>query len=1576
MGRLQQLIEEYESRDYRDLGPRQLKLLRDELKLIKESEITSSTEGKAYIDLVKIFRMAVAENDELNGENYLQFLHSVLSVGEDGLYANDLRFIFELIQNVDDCDYSDPTDRKLDMRFDVSKNEIILTYNEIGFKPENVFAITGIAEKAKNISSAKKEIGEKGIGFKSVFGVAEKVWIRSGWFSFEIKKDNFRIPIPVYDNFEKCTGTQMILYVPGNAASIYNKIKNEYGRTSALFRRNPILFLNKLTCLRIYCDQFRSMEFRVSRSNSTDNNSIFIERNVEISIELHDHANGADRNEKKTIYCTRYTYPVIYSKAAFKARYGDDTQLGQDGLKVMDLQVVIPNIDFIDEVGNGTLYSFLPTQLRLTVPIVCHVPFKLNASREFVDPQNNNSWFQESVERLSFLIDHVYLDYCSIAKENIILYLPSKNENLFAENEGKERCLAQRLCFMGTHYLQLPLFLGIDNQYHPASDIFCFSKEEEIKDPELVYKLMGYSKVLFNAQGPVNKFGIEVKKNVKDSLFGRAFFSPESTSQILDYLDSERYRYSDSRLFDTAEMKPFRVTPSQLQVMINHHELLEVLLKKCCDEINKYSRFPLEIDSTSMQGINCLFNDDLDINSIPKLVKQYLVRCDYKYLCLDIEEGQFLPCYNALILSNSNPLYAFAAFCTKIDFNNTLAVRIRMLEISNRLDQYVKSSNISPREFLSYLGDERRLIKDALNALGNNGYKKYIDLILKSGTDRNRFIQELLQNADDCKYPEDVEPTFSLVQNGEAIETEYNEKGFTRADIRAITAIGESTKNKLINGKNDYIGEKGVGFKTIFSVASSVDIRSVGFAFKLSAQEPTIPKLLKSKDSDSLSGTRMTLMLKDGISLPNSEQQILRLCLCLRKLKRIRIGAYTVLIQDTDDKRTITIGNKEYVFRRINHEFSITDSKAIEERSNGYHEVSNDQRIICYVPKSAQSNYPLYCGLPTIHKINIPMAIDAPFSLTTSREEIETTSAWNVIIRRELYNALKKVINELKKEERAKVFRLLRFKTPHYGNVQEYVYDLSDNSFINNYDFTSVLRSCAIIPTYERNTFAIPQNRTARRVPHIARLVLEKISINQFQDVKPWSVVDAGNTDYEVTALNALGCVEASFDFVYPIISRHIESFIQDKSFREALYKYLLDIPKTYSEKVKQMRIIPVYSIQAGNTEYISWQDNKIFVKPGVNVSSNDFYVLNEEVLSKSDCEKIFNIYINQMNREYERARYNEQLNHFVRNNGSEAVYRHLLTEYRSGELIRNDSFATLYAIAEMIPLKNELGEISEAPMFICNQPTGYFDTPMLKQLIVHKECIDFAKYMRCADLSSIHYEDIDYDVALTDIDIENLLDDYFENSKEILQGFYRDGLLSDDLIHEEKLEYLMLRDISEEPNEYSFPSDPVGDRNRLKEKIRENLHFLVKIVSVPVKLSVRRGVDKNGSTFSLESKDKEAREGSIRRYTPDGAYNKCFCQMCRSVKEYYLIEVNNIELEPKYYFPQLRLSLCLECSKDFEFIRSDSDLYQTLIARIKGMSIGFGQGFVDVPVTEKRFIRFTAKHLAEIQEILSQKPN
>ena len=372
----QELVQKYEDKSYDELGKKHLDELYEYLPKIKAEEITSVEDGKSYIELLKKFREAVAENDKFHGKNYSQLLKSVLSVGEDGLYSNNLRFIFELIQNVDDCDYEKVSDCHLDMRFDFNANQIILTYNEKGFTPFNVFAITGIAEAAKNISSTKNEIGEKGIGFKSVFGVAEKVWIKSGFFSFELSKNNFTVPI--YHSANHFKGTQMVLYVPNKAEKIYQEIKNQYCNKEAIFSKNPILFLNKLTSLKIYYDVWRSMEFKIDRRKMNFNNRINIDKNVKLSVKLHDYNSktSMEVKEEHEIRCTRYSYSVVFSKEACRSRYGENTPNGYSDGKIMILSALFPAKENIIDVGKGALYSFLPTQLKFTVPIVCHVPFK------------------------------------------------------------------------------------------------------------------------------------------------------------------------------------------------------------------------------------------------------------------------------------------------------------------------------------------------------------------------------------------------------------------------------------------------------------------------------------------------------------------------------------------------------------------------------------------------------------------------------------------------------------------------------------------------------------------------------------------------------------------------------------------------------------------------------------------------------------------------------------------------------------------------------------------------------------------------------------------------------------------------------------------------------------------------------------------------------------------------------------------------------------------------------------------------------------------------------------------------
>lgn len=1569
---LQQLRDNYDQVDWQDLSSKQMKHLRAGLETVATDEIRSASDGKAYIELLRKFREAIAENDKLHGANYPKLLNSLLSVGEDGLYSNNLRFIFELIQNVDDCSFISLEDCRLDMHFDFNSNEIKLTYNETGFTPFNVFAITGIAEAAKNVSAFKDEIGEKGIGFKSVFGVAKKVWIKSGWFSFELHKENFTIPIPVYDSADYYPGTQMTLYVPGHARVIYREIKSQYCRKDALFSRNPLLFLNKLTSLRMYYDSWRSMEFRVSRSALSDTSRIAIERNVELSVNLHDYENGSEINEKTQIVCSRYTYPVVFSKDACRSRYGEKTQVGGNHGKQMALRLVVPNREHLAEIGMGALYSFLPTQLKLTIPIVCHVPFKLDASREFVDPQGENLWFHEASKHLSELMDFMYQDWKALVREDIVQYLPALDDSIFARNNGKEKCLSKQEVFKGKHFLRLPLFWAIDGSYHTANEVFCFDPSEQIVEPKKIFDLMHFPKALFIPTVSVSKLGLHTERNIKSKLFRLALSTPNMTSDALDYLDSVDYEYKE------IPEEAIVLNVGQIETIFRHKKLADLLQEFSCSFVQKNMRIQFSIEGGTEVRLTDILYKGFELSETPRKVENYITYCSEACVCLNIGEDCYLPCHNALVLSRSNVQSSFAAFCYKIDEKDTFAIRIKLREASNRLNQFVEEETGSPLDYLRNLRNTRLIIKESL---GSAGYKSYIDLILKSGTDRNRYIQEVLQNADDCSYAPNATPTFTLSQKGNVVFTEYNETGFTRANIRAITAIGESTKNRLFDGNYSAIGEKGVGFKTIFSVAKEVKIQSGEYAFALTDREPTIPKIIKQDEQGSLQGTRMEITLKNPSAFPSFDDRagkaILELCLCLRKLKSVKIGQHSVTISDTDDRRTIAIDKRQFVFKRFTHSFTVTDETALNERRNGSRVISAEQSIVCFVPeKGGQSEYALYNGLPTRHRIKIPIVIDAPFALTTSREEIESeSSAWNNIVREEMYKALLHVIDCLKQEERSKIFRFTKFLHQIKGNVHVYVNDISDCNYLTSFDYTRLLSSSSILPSYDETVFIAPKDKTSFRFPAAANYLFRNVSKSEYAGIQPSAVIDVEGSDYDST-LNALSCATASFEQAFPIIEKHAEHFIREDEFRSKLYDFLKEAPPIHRVKWKNLAIIPVYATLPSAVEYVRWADDSIFVKKGATQSRPDYYVLNEKLLEKSDCEKIFGVNINEMNAEFEKARYNERLKKYVQTEeDSEKIYARLITAYTNGDLQRNDSFGPLLTIAEYIPLKNELGNITFDSVFLCDQPAGYFPTELIQRLIIHKECADFAKALhRYRDLSDIGFGDFNYFQELTADDVETLSDDYFKHSEEILLGFYRSGFLSDELVKEYELEYLTVGHMAKYTESYVFPEEIVKNSSSLREHVRKQWQNPTKVVSVKVERTESRGQKKDGSTFDLNRED--AREGALRTYTPEGAHGVCFCQMCLQAKSHQFIEVNNIELNPAYYFPQLRISLCLECSKKFKLLRNKDSIRDAFTEAIKRTPISPEQGHVDIRIGSEDSITFTAKHLAEVQEIFLQRPN
>ena len=95
------------------------------------------------------------------------------------------------------------------------------------------------------------------------------------------------------------------------------------------------------------------------------------------------------------------------------------------------------------------------------------------------------------------------------------------------------------------------------------------------------------------------------------------------------------------------------------------------------------------------------------------------------------------------------------------------------------------------------------------------------------------FVLELIQNADDNHYRSGVTPTLTITIAPEKIIVVNNESGFTQANVRAICDVGNSTKSHAIG----YIGEKGIGFKSVFRIGDKPQIFSNGFQFEFKRQD-------------------------------------------------------------------------------------------------------------------------------------------------------------------------------------------------------------------------------------------------------------------------------------------------------------------------------------------------------------------------------------------------------------------------------------------------------------------------------------------------------------------------------------------------------------------------------------------------------------------------------------------------------------------------------------------------------------------------------------------------------------------
>lgn len=133
-----------------------------------------------------------------------------------------------------------------------------------------------------------------------------------------------------------------------------------------------------------------------------------------------------------------------------------------------------------------------------------------------------------------------------------------------------------------------------------------------------------------------------------------------------------------------------------------------------------------------------------------------------------------------------------------------------------------------------------------LQSLLTGGYK-----------DPTHFIYELIQNAEDAK----AEKVEFLLYPDKLVFHHDGKRLFNLKDIRAITGIGDSTKNSVIAEQKDpTIGRFGIGFKSVFKICDSPKIYSGEYSFEIN--NLYVPCRIKKKEEYS-EGTYFVLPFCD-----------------------------------------------------------------------------------------------------------------------------------------------------------------------------------------------------------------------------------------------------------------------------------------------------------------------------------------------------------------------------------------------------------------------------------------------------------------------------------------------------------------------------------------------------------------------------------------------------------------------------------------------------------------------------------------------------------------------------------------
>ncbi|KHN22173.1 uncharacterized protein LOC114406379 [Glycine soja] len=358
---------------------------------------------------------------------------------------------------------------------------------------------------------------------------------------------------------------------------------------------------------------------------------------------------------------------------------------------------------------------------------------------------------------------------------------------------------------------------------------------------------------------------------------------------------------------------------------------------------------------------------------------------------------------------------------------------------------------ITPKEHIEKIRRTKFSIGGEPNPLREDLHQATKNLSTELYAKDVHFLMELVQNAEDNKYAEGVSPSLEFIITSKDITATgasatllifNNEKGFSRENIESICSVGRSTKKG--NRSSGYIGEKGIGFKSVFLLTAYPYIFSNGYQIRFSEkpcphcdigyivpewveQKPTLHdiKQIYGAGAGSLPTTTIILPLKpDKVKpvkhqLSNIHPEVLLFLSKIRHLsvrednedpklnsvnavsisseinfctrKNMNAESYTLHLSAAENGGS----EKECRYYMWKQKFPVRFENVVERREDVEELIvtlafPNQERL-----HRGKSLPGVYAFLPTEMVTNFPFIIQADFVLASSRETILLDSKWN-----------------------------------------------------------------------------------------------------------------------------------------------------------------------------------------------------------------------------------------------------------------------------------------------------------------------------------------------------------------------------------------------------------------------------------------------------------------------------------------------------------------------------------------------------------------------------------------------------